>query len=168
MKLETDRLYLEILDEIHFPIFLPLDMDPDVMKFIRKEAENEEVARANFQRYLNYQQKFPGFGAFSVFEKASGEFVGVGVLVHIELKPEYGKIEVGYRLAKSAWGKGYATEVAKCLIEYGFNHLGMNEIFGTTHPDHVVSQKTLKKAGLTEIGTGPYHGGCKMFLISKN
>lgn len=168
MKLETNRLTLEHLQEKHFPFFHPLDMDPEVMKFIRKEASSVEAARISFDRLLNYNKTFPGYGAFAVTEKASSEFIGLGVLIHIELKPENEKYEVGYRLARSAWGKGFATEIAKRLIAYGFEDLGLSEIYGTTHPNHVVSQKTLMKAGLERIGDAPYYNGSAFFRITGN
>lgn len=168
MKLETDRLYLEILDEKHFPDFLPLEIDPDVMKFIRKESPTIEAARINFDRLLNYNKTYPGFGAFAVVKKNTSEFIGLGVIIHIELKPENEKYEIGYRLAKSAWGKGFATEIARRLIDYGFDDLGLSEIYGTTHPQHVVSQKTLMKAGLERIGDASYYNGCAFFRITGN
>lgn len=166
MRLETDRLFLELISEKHFNPFMKMDMDPEVMKFIRKPSANETEVKERFSRLQNYMKNNPGFGGFAAIEKSSGEMIGVGFLIHIEMNTEYG-YEVGYRLLKSAWGKGYATEISKKLIQYGFNDKQMTEIFGTTNPDHVVSQKTLMKAGLVKIGSGPYHGGCTLFKVSR-
>lgn len=168
MQLESDRLVLKRLHEDHFEEFRKLDMDPEVMKFIRKASESEEAARANFQKLLDYNNRYARLGAWSIFEKSSGEYLGMGVLINIELKPENEKIEVGYRLAKRAWGKGYATEAAKALIKYGFEELSLEEIYGTTNPDHLVSQKTLMKCGLKDVGTAPYYNGCRFFVIKNH
>lgn len=163
MFLETDRLILKPLSNEFFDSFKVMDMDPEVMNFIRKASLIEDEAMKNFKKLLTYNESYPGLGAFACIEKASGEMIGMGVLIHIELNPENDKYEVGYRLMKSAWGKGYATEIAKELIRYGLKDLNLTEIFGTTHPDHVVSQKTLMKAGLKYIGTAPYYNGSKLF-----
>lgn len=167
MTIKSARLYFEVLQEKHFKDFLILDMDPDVMKFIRKPSTDETSARIAFNRYIDYSMNTPGFGGFAVYEKDTEAFVGLGVLIHIELKVENEKFEVGYRLGKNFWGKGYATEIAKALIEYGFKDMNLTEIYGTTHPEHKVSQKTLIKAGLKDIGTAPYYNGTKFFRIDR-
>jgi [ribosomal protein S5]-alanine N-acetyltransferase len=164
MRLESERLILEPMSEKYFEGFMMMDMDPEVMKFIRKASVTEAEVRERFERLKNYMSENSGLGGFAVVEKHSGEMVGIGFLIHIEMNTEYGH-EVGYRFMQKAWGKGYATEVSKELIRYGFEVKGLPEIFGTTNPDHKVSQKTLKKAGLIEIGSGPYHGGCTLFKI---
>lgn len=167
MRLETERLILVPLAEEHFDLYWELDRDPEIMKFIRKHSETVEEARNHFQKSMFYDSQNPGLGLFAVTEKVTKEYVGIGVLVHIERNRDNG-IEVGYRLLKNAWGKGYATEIAKRLIQYGFDELKLKEIFGTTKPDHVVSQKALMKAGLEKIGSGPFYDGCTMFRIKPN
>jgi [ribosomal protein S5]-alanine N-acetyltransferase len=164
MRIDTERLFLEPMSEKYFNGFASMDMDADVMKFIRKPTMSEAEARERFNRLQNYMKNHQGFGGFAVVEKLTEEMIGIGFLIHIEMNPEYG-YEVGYRFMKSAWGKGYATEVSRALIDYGFREKKLTEIFGTTNPEHKVSQKTLMKAGLIEIGAGSYHGGCAMFKI---
>jgi RimJ/RimL family protein N-acetyltransferase len=152
------------MSETYFEGFKTLDMDPEVMKFIREPSADETVVKERFQRLQNYMKNNSGFGGFAAVEKSSGNMIGLGFLIHIEMNLEYG-FEVGYRLMKSAWGKGYATELSKELIRYGFHDKKLPEIFGTTNPEHKVSQNTLKKAGMVEIGTAPYHNGSTLFKI---
>lgn len=92
--------------------------------------------------------------------------MGFGLIVHIELNNSNG-VEVGYRLKKDLWGNGYATEITRILLQYGFNHLNLTEIWGTTHPDNIGSQKVLLKAGLLPEGEAAFHDGCKIFRIKK-
>lgn len=166
MILETNRLVLKSLSEIDFNNFVKTDMDPEVMKFIRKASTSIEEARVYFDRHLKYINSRPGYGAYTVTEKSSGEFLGLAFIINIELKLENPDIEVGYRLLTTAAGKGVATEVAKCLIEYGFSKLKLPTIYGTTHPDHIVSQKVLMKAGMTDVGVASYYNGCRIFKIT--
>ena len=66
-------------------------------------------------------------------------------------------VEVGYRLRHDQWGRGFATEGATALVQYGFHDLGLDRIIGVTHPDNVVSQRVLMKAGLADRGWGHYY-----------
>jgi ribosomal-protein-alanine N-acetyltransferase len=72
--------------------------------------------------------------------------------------PKTVEVEVGYRLLHEAWGQGFATEVARELVRYGFEEVGLDRIIGLTHPDNVASQRVLMKAGLAAAGWGRYYG----------
>jgi RimJ/RimL family protein N-acetyltransferase len=60
--------------------------------------------------------------------------------------------DLGYRLLRGEWGKGYATEAAKECIQYGFTQLHIEEIFGKAHIDNVASIRVLEKAGMNYLG----------------
>jgi RimJ/RimL family protein N-acetyltransferase len=68
------------------------------------------------------------------------------------------EIEVGYRLLKSAWGRGLATEGPRALLRYGFGERGLDRIVAVTHPGNAASQWVLHKLGLEYRGIGHYHG----------
>lgn len=78
--------------------------------------------------------------------------------------------ELGYVLARDSWGRGYATEVARRLIVFGFNELGLRRITATCHPDNLASARVLEKAGLHFEGTIRdhlrVHGGWRLFAIA--
>lgn len=167
MILETPRLKLVPLHVDHLGDYFKIVSDPAVMKFIRKTSDTMEAAQTALERYTSYSQKAPGLGAWSLYLKKTHEHIGVGVLIHMELKVECGKVEVGYQFRPEHWGKGYAQEVTRCLIDYGFNEVGLAEIYGTTQAGHVVSQAVLQKCGLTPIGTLEVHGGSEAFIIRR-
>lgn len=164
--MRTSRLQLRRTEESDFKFFLPLDLNPAVMKFIRAAAQDEDEARVRFERLLTYNGRFSDRGAYTAFTH-EGEFIGFGFLVHIEMNPDNKDLEVGYRLSPEAWGKGYATEIARALLEYGFDKLQLNTIYATTHPDHVVSQKVLQKAGMNLVGPAPYYNGTTLFRLDR-
>lgn len=166
MTLETNRFFLRPLTETDFHDFAKTDMDAEVMNFIRSASTTLDEARINFDRLIQYGLRCPGYGAFTVRDKATQEFLGLSVIINIELRSENPRIEIGYRLLKSSWGRGVATEVAHRLIKYGFEDLKLLEIYGTTRPDHHVSQKILMKLGMQSEGLAPYYNECRIFKIT--
>lgn len=169
MKLTSSRLAYLPLTEFDLADLFELDCDPEVMKFYKRlPPKNKDEAKVSLDRYLTYANVQSPLGVYKVTIIDSGEFIGLGILAHIELNTEIEKVEVGYRLKKNFWGNGFATEIARTLIDFGFHHLRLTEIYGTTNPEHIVSQIVLKKVGLTEIGPRPWHGGCTAFCLSKN
>jgi RimJ/RimL family protein N-acetyltransferase len=62
-------------------------------------------------------------------------------------------VELGYRLRRSAWGKGYATEGSRALIAKGFAELGVERVYATTMVVNVASRRVMEKAGLRFVRT---------------
>ncbi len=89
----------------------------------------------------------------SVYEKATEVFIGRAGLVHLDYNDQQPDIEIGYDLLKAYWGKGYATELAKALIDWGFKRLSIDRIVAVTRPNNILSQKVLQKAGMQQVGT---------------
>jgi RimJ/RimL family protein N-acetyltransferase len=122
--LETERLVLRRFTEDDVDNLVELDSDPEVMRFING-----------------------GHGFWAVVEKSTGRFIG-----WFHFRPVQGappdEIELGYRLVKSAWGKGYATEGSRALIEKGFTEHGVRRVFASTMVVNVASRRVMEKAGL--------------------
>ena len=85
---------------------------------------------------------------FAAGRLRSDEFIGFFELAHLDNTEE---IEVGYRIHKKYWNKGYATEMTKVLIDYEFNIMKLDQIAGITHPENIASQKVLTKSGLIYV-----------------
>jgi [ribosomal protein S5]-alanine N-acetyltransferase len=74
--------------------------------------------------------------------------------------------ELGYRFMQKYWGKGYATEAAKAMIDYGFNEMGLTEIYAMTDIDNKASRHVLEKCGMSYIEDFDLEGGaCAWFRI---
>jgi [ribosomal protein S5]-alanine N-acetyltransferase len=89
-----------------------------------------------------------GFGPYAVVEKESQDFVGYCGLFHfpdVNGKPE---IEIGYRLVRAAWGKGYATESARAVRDYAFATLGLNRLIAIIEPSNIASIRVAEKIGM--------------------
>ena len=110
------------------------------------------ATRSGLPAYLAYYDRGDRFGFWAAIERSSGEFVG-----WFHFRPESDDapdhIELGYRLRRSAWGKGYATEGSRALIEKGFVELGVERVFAATMVVNVASRRVLEKSGLRYVRT---------------
>jgi RimJ/RimL family protein N-acetyltransferase len=147
--LETDRLVLRRFTEDDVDSLVELDSDPDVMRFINggRPTPRREIERDVLPAFLGYYERFAGYGFWAAVEKATGRFIGWFHFRPVAAAhPE--EVELGYRLCKSAWGQGYATEGSRALIHKGFAELGVHRVFASTMVVNVASWRVMEKAGL--------------------
>lgn len=69
----------------------------------------------------------------------------------MKYSPELDEFDIGYRLMKKFWGKGYATEAAEACLELGFKQFKMKIIFGRAMPANIASVRVLEKIGLSYL-----------------
>ena len=154
--LATERLSLREFRAGDVGTLYRLHADPRVMRYIGDGSlATRASAAAALARWRRYYATYPGLGVWPAEERSTGRFIGWFCLIYV---PDTVEIEVGYRLAPSAWGRGYATEGARAVVGYGFEELGLSRIIGLTHPDNIASQRVLAKAGLADAGWGNYYG----------
>ncbi len=147
---ETERLILRELVMADDQGMFELDSDPEVHKYLGNEPVKTIEQSRDAINFIRKQYEDNGIGRWAVIEKQSGKFIGWAGLKLIK-EPVNGHInihDVGYRFIKQAWGKGYATEAAKACINYGFNTLGLTEIYGFANLDNEASKAVLQKCGL--------------------
>ena len=100
-----------------------------------------------------------GFGLWAVEEKSSATFIGfIGLLYHEEWPEGEHKTEVGWRLDRSLWGRGLATEGARASLHYGFEELGLERIISIAVPENVASLRVMEKLGMTMGGETRFKG----------
>jgi RimJ/RimL family protein N-acetyltransferase len=147
--LETERLVLRRFTETDVDNLVDLDADPEVMRYINggTPTPRNEIQDDILPAFLRYDEWFDGYGCWAVVEKSGGEFLG-----WFQFRPPAGsppdEVELGYRLRRSAWGKGYATEGARALIRKGFAELGVRRVFATAYGENVASRRVMERAGL--------------------
>lgn len=153
--LETERLVLRRIRDDDLDDIARINANPDVMRYIADGSlRSREQTAASIRRTHRIYDIYPGLGFWIGEEKPQRKFVGVFALVYI---PKTVQVEVGYRLRKSAWGRGLATEGARALVRYGMIELGLERVAGLTHPGNIASQNVLMKAGLQRRGMGRYY-----------
>jgi RimJ/RimL family protein N-acetyltransferase len=154
--LETERLVLRRFHDGDLDCLVELDSDPEVMRYISggRARPREEIERDVLPALLRYYEHFVGYGFWAAIEKGSATFIG-----WFHLRPGPGapvdEPELGYRLRASAWGKGYATEGSRRLIDKAFTELGAKRVVAGTMAVNIRSRRVMEKAGLTLVRT--YH-----------
>src|ERR1700694_3654440 len=140
----TERFVLRRFVEVDAPLIAAMNMDPEVMRYIHAPDANVDAAMERARAIIARQRG--EYGLWAIIEESSGEFLGWVALKDLDGNPE---IEVGYGLRQEAWGRGVATEVARELVRYGFEDLGLERIVGVTRPENMASRNVLSKCGMT-------------------
>ena len=147
--LETDRLLLRRFTADDVENLVELDGDPEVMRFINggRPTPRQEIENDVLPAFLDYYERFAGYGFWAAIEKSTGQFVGWFHFRPAKHAPA-GEVELGYRLRKAAWGQGYAAEGSRALIEKGFTDFGVQRVVASTMVVNVASRRVMEKAGL--------------------
>ena len=140
--IHTERLVLrQWLDADKEP-FAALNADPVVMEHFPSTMTREASdAFADFNRERIAER---GWGLWAV--EVDGAFIGYVGLSEPGFMPG---IEVGWRLARDAWGHGYATEAARAALDYARNELGLDEVVSFTSTTNLRSQRVMERLGMT-------------------
>lgn len=145
--IRTDRLILRQWSSIDLELFARLNADPKVMEYFPSVLTREE-SHASLQFAYNHIEKY-GWGKWAVILIETGEFIGRIGLENVDVEVSFSpNIELGYRLAFEHWGKGYALEGANAVLQYGFNHLKLNEIVAFTPVQNIRSQRVVERIGM--------------------
>jgi len=141
-KYETERLIFRQWQESDIAPFAEMNSDLEVMKYFPKTLSFEET----LEMYDRCKGNKNGFGLYPLIEKISGKFIGFVGLNIPSYMPDC--VEIGWRLRKEFWGKGYATEAAKKWLEIGFGEYGLDEIISFTAKQNIKSQEVMKRIGM--------------------
>ncbi|MGD1934969.1 MAG: GNAT family N-acetyltransferase [Candidatus Phaeomarinobacter sp.] len=142
MEIETERLLLRQFQEADFAVYAAMLADPDVARFIGG-VRDQAGARHHFESACAHWRD-RGFGKFAIEEKASGHLIGrAGPTIHADA-PD---VELGWTMAKTSWGRGYATEAAWACAAWMFETLSLKEIVSFIDPANVASVRVAEKLG---------------------
>jgi RimJ/RimL family protein N-acetyltransferase len=158
-EVETERLLLRGWRDEDVEPYARLCADPEVMKYIGGGATlTLEESGTQISWFVRHWEE-RGFGPWVVEEKASGAFIGfTGLVYQDEWTEGEHKTEVGWRVGRSYWGQGLATEAAMASVRYGFEELSLERIISIIQPENVASRRVAEKAGLTLRGEARWRG----------
>jgi ribosomal-protein-alanine N-acetyltransferase len=166
--LETKHLIIKNASQDDYENLCVLQSDPDVMRYIGNGARSPAEVQNALDNAMSHQKKH-GFGIGMVFEKNTGLFIGWAGLIYLAYDDTQSEIEVGYMLHKAFWNKGYATELAKAIIKWGFENLPVDKLVAVIIPDNKGSRRVLEKSGMHYIGESVYRNkNVAKFEINKN
>ena len=164
-RLRTDSLLLDPLAREDFSWLFALYADAEVMRYIGHGPRTEDESRRNLDWLVAHGERLP-FGYWVLRERATGARLGGAVLM---IRREGAPVELGFMLARPAWGRGLGTEVARALVAHAFADLSLPELQAFTAAENAASQGVLRKAGLRDAGLcpGPYGGLDRRFEITR-
>ncbi len=146
MRLDTQRLTLRCWQEADRDAFAALHADPDVM-WDEPDPLDRAASDAKFDRYIATFDRH-GFTRWAL-DSRDGDFLGYcGLLPSRPAHPLGPHADIGWRLIRSAWGHGYATEAAEAALADAFTRCGLEEVIAYTAPDNLRSQAVMTRLGL--------------------
>ena len=147
--LATERLALRRMTPGDLDWLAALYSDEEVTRYLGGLKTRDQVEDMLRTRIIDYYDANPGLGMWMTVERASGQGVGFHLINNIQGESI---IQIGYGLAKPAWGLGYATEMASALMRYAFEDLKLPRIAGMASLPNVASHRVLEKIGLERRG----------------
>ena len=120
------------------------------------ELRTADKVRAMLESSIAHWDRWE-FGPWTVIERAGDRIVGRVGLEHTT-KFGHPEVELEWFIDPDAWGRGYATEMARAVLDHGFATLELARIVGVTHPDNLPSQRVLRKIGMREEASAVHFG----------
>lgn len=141
--IETERLRLRMIRQSDLDDLAALFADADVMRYVGDghPSDRGEAQKALDSILAHWNRE--GFGRWAIEDRQSKEFVGYG-----GLRSLFGTPEVVYHLVKRHWGKGFATEVGRASLKFGFNEKGFERIVAIAKPGNTASIHVMDKLGM--------------------
>ncbi len=157
-ELRTERLRLreldaDDLDDLYDAVF----SDPEVA-WEQRALTRQEALRKLDGKLEHVRER--GFGMMAVLDARDGAVLGYAGLQHLEGGKD---VEIGYYLARRAWGNGFASELARELVRFGFEKLVLARIVAVVRPENDASKAVLRKAGLDFVEHGYHYGSTVEF-----
>lgn len=146
--MRTERLILRPWRDDDLEPFAVMNADPEVMEYfpstLTREQSDAMVAR------ITVGLREDGFGLWAVEVCETGRFAGFTGIVWQRFEAHFTPaVEVGWRLAREAWGNGYATEAARAALGHGFGTAGLEEVVSLTSRTNLRSQAVMRRLGMT-------------------
>jgi RimJ/RimL family protein N-acetyltransferase len=147
-ELRTARLLLRDWRDADLEPFAALNADPEVMRHFRGTLSREQSDQ--FAGRIRARLAENGWGLWAVEVLGGPEFIGFVGLAEQTFEAHFTPaIEIGWRLARAAWGHGYAPEGARAVVDFAFGELGLDEIVSITTVGNANSRRVMTKIGMT-------------------
>jgi RimJ/RimL family protein N-acetyltransferase len=132
---------------------LAMDREPEVTRFVAGPWDDPVTHRAFIEQRIRHSYP-PGMGYWSIIGPEG--FAGWILLTPLDLRgPE---TEIGWRIVRAAWGRGYATEAARPVLEHALRTLDLAEVIADIDPANIASSRVATKLGMRPAGPAMYAG----------
>ena len=144
--IETERLIVRAWTDADRAPFAAMSADAEVMATLGPLLSRDE-SDALIDRLMAMQDR-DGHCFWAVERQADGAFLGWNGLIPGTVEPIVGELEIGWRLARAAWGAGYATEAARAALDWGFANRPVARIVAITAAINMRSQAVMRRLGM--------------------
>lgn len=163
--LKTENLNLRGFDEMDVDNMHQILMGKDVLKYFPNSSppSQEQIAKM-IRNWFNHWDEH-GYGLWAVESRSEKELMGRCGLQYL---PDTNEVEVDFILGRKFWGQGFATEVGKVSLQFGFEELDFDTIVGIVHRENIASQRVLEKIGMYFTEAKDYFGmACYRYAIER-
>jgi len=165
--LTTERLRLEPFDDPHFEGLYDMNRDPEVMRYITGKPETPEYTREVIGRVKARWAEW-GYSWWSFFEQDGGALVGAGCIQHLGRDKAHPH-EIGWRLRRDRWGRGYASEAARAMAAFAFDTVMAPQLVAVCQPANTASSHVMKKLGMHYRGEERWYDmDCAVYGMTVN
>lgn len=158
--LTTERLRLEPFDQAHLDGLNAMHSDPEVMRFLGGPESRErtmEIIRRVKSRWAEY-----GYSWWSLIERATEEVIGAGAIQNLrkggDAPDPACPLEIGWRLRRDRWHRGFAIEAAVVMSDFAFRKLNAEVLLAVCDPDNAASAAVMKRLGMRYRGVEDWYG----------
>ena len=146
--MRTERLVMRGWRETDREPFAVLNADPQVMEHFPEKLSREQSDAFADRIEAGFAER--GWGLWAL--EADGVFIGYTGLQPVSFETHFTPaVEIGWRLARGAWGRGYASEAAAAVLRFGFEG-GLPEIIAVSHTNNEPSKAVMRRIGMTDHG----------------
>lgn len=162
MILTTPRLRLEAFDDGHLDGLNALNSDVEVMRYLSGRPESRAETSALIAR-VKARWAEQGYSWWTLFERESGGIVGAACLQHLRRASSArpgadAPLEIGWRVRRDRWGRGYASEAALAIGDWAFDALQPRELLAVCHPGNRASMNVMRRLGMRDDGVQRWYG----------
>ena len=164
--LTTSRLRLVPCTDEHFEGLHDMNRDPEVMRYISGKAETPEGTHQFIERVKARWADW-GYSWWSFFELETGQIVGAGAIQHLG-RDKANPIEIGWRLRRDRWGRGYASEAAQAMAGFAFDTLKVPLLTAICQPANTASSHVMEKLGMHYRGVEHWYDmDCSVYVMTQ-
>ncbi|MCX5380635.1 GNAT family N-acetyltransferase [Streptomyces sp. NBC_00091] len=167
-EIRTPRLLLRRWTDDDLVPLSEINADPDVMRWIGDGSVLDLDRTAEAIEHWEEEWDDEGFGVFAVELLASGELIGaVGLTVDEDLPETRHDVQISWRLGRSFWGQGYASEAAQATLEFALQDRGLDRVVAVNRAGNEESENVIRKLGMEEYAnTSDPESGARLTLHS--
>lgn len=155
IETSTERLLLRAWRDDDLPALAALNADAEVMRYFPAPLDAGQSARLLARIRAHFEAH--GYGFWALERRDTGEVIGVTGLARVGFAaPFVPAVEIGWRLARAHWRRGFAREAARAALDVAFQRLALDEVVSFSVPANLPSQAVMRAIGMRRDAAGDF------------